>query len=180
MGDPVRIRGIRINFPNLDKKTAFDETQEPKYRAQFVVEKDSDADKAILAEIGKVATEAWAKKADATLAQIKGNNMKYVYQPGALKGYGENSMVLSTSSKNKVRVYDQYGNELEGDAIRSKVYSGCNVDAVVTIFATKQGGIAAGLAGVKFVSDNEQFGGGYVASASDFTFETPPNDPLAQ
>lgn len=172
----IKLENVRISFPYLFEKSSF-ENSDPKYKAHFIVQKGSPADKLIREQI----EEAGKAKHGAKWAQVEkgivGNNMKYVYQPGENKGYGEDSMYLSTSSKVMPSVFHK--NAVRATADNNPVYSGCYVDAVVSIFATSQGGIAAGLMGVRFIDDGEAFGGGRAATAEDFGFEEAHDvDPL--
>lgn len=173
MGEPIKLKNVRISFPSLLEPNEYKGSK--RYRAHFIIEKGSEADKLINEEIGKVANAAWTTKAAGILKSIKGNNMKYVYQNGSAKGYGENSMYLSASSPKKPSVFNK--DKTRASEGNCDIYSGCYVDAVVTIYTTKEQGIAAGLSGVLFINDGEAFGGGYVATPEDFGIDT-SNDVL--
>ena len=170
----IRLKNVRISFPYLMEKSVYQDS-EPKYKAHFIITKDSPEDKAIRARIEEEAKAKWGPKAPTILKSIVGNNMKYVSQPGENKDYPENTMYLSASSDRKPRVFNK--DKREATPENCDIYSGCYVDAIVTVYATKSQGIAAGLSGVMFVADGESFGGGYVASAEDFGISY-EDDPL--
>ena len=177
MNDSIKLVNVRVNYPFVFEKSSFD-GNEPKYRATLVITKGSEADKLIQKTIDDRGFGKHGQKWAALKKSIIGNNMKYVYQDGEIKGYGENTMYLSTASA-KVQPTVFHKNGVRATKDNDPIYSGCVVDAVVSIYATSQGGIAAGLMGLRFKEDGESFGGGRAATAEDFGIEEVTDvDPL--
>ena len=170
----LRLNNVRASFVFVDEQSVY-KGEKIGYKIHLLVKKGSEYDKAIRAKIDEVSKAAWGAKAPTILKSIVGNNMKYVYQPGELKGYDDDVMYLSCSNKKQPRRITK-DKRVVPNGEKSDIYSGCYVDALVSIFATGSQGIAAEISGVMFVDDGEAFCGGYVASAEDFgiTFEDDP------
>lgn len=161
------IKNVRLSFPELFTARAF-EDQEPKFSATFLIPEGSEQDKAIRAEILRVATAKWGAKAAATLKSITGNNMKYCYRPEGEKDYSgyEGHCFFKASNTVRPTVIDRDRTPLtQADG---KPYSGCYVNASVEFYAHSKGGIACSLKGVQFCRDGDAFTGGGVANPEDF------------
>jgi hypothetical protein len=167
----IQLKNVRLAFPDLWKPTAFEDGQELKYGATFLVSKKDPQVKAINAAIQEVATEAWKEKAKAVLTSISGQPNKYCFQDGDNKSYDgfQGCMALSAKNKKRPTVVDKDKTPLtEGD---EKPYGGCYVNASVEIWAqdNKWGkAIRASLRGVQFFKDGDQFSAGSVASEDEF------------
>jgi hypothetical protein len=171
MGQSILIKRARLSYPHLYAKHAFDEKQEPKYKARFVVEKGSEEDKQIQKAINEAAKEVFGAKAAAVLESIKGNNMKYVYADGALSDDEglQDCMILSASNKNVRPLLLDGKKQKLPDTDTGVLYAGCYVAAKVEIYASKDyKGIFATVTGVMFVGDGPAFSGGRPAAEDDF------------
>lgn len=154
----VRLRGVRLSFPAIFEPRAFDETQEAKYSAVFLMEKDGDPEK----------NAAHVKKAmDAIIkSAFKGRHpgpTKVCLRDGAEKpdvdGYGDEVMFISASSRRAIPVVDRDRAPLtERD---DRPYAGCYVNASIRLWAqdNKWGKrVNAQLRAIQFLRDGEPFG----------------------
>lgn len=155
----VRLTGVRLSFPSLFKPSAFDEGQEPKYGAHFIIDKD---DKANLNAI-KVAVK------DMIDSNNDGKKLapeKYCLRDGGTKpdldGYGEDVVFVSTSTKLRPKIWDNDNSQLAEED--GKPYAGCYVDASFDLWwqdHAKYGKrVNAQLRAVRFRKDGEPFGSG--------------------
>ena len=167
----VKLATVRLAFPNLWVAKEFKAGDgKPRYDASFLIKKGSDNDKAIQAGIVQAAKEAFGEKWERTLAGLKGNSNKFAYSDGDLKDYDgyAGHMVIACHAKARPTVIDRNRNPITADD--NKVYGGCYVNAIISIWAQKgeNTGIRASFSGIQFVKDGEPFGGGKRASADDF------------
>ena len=166
------IKNARLSFPHLFEAAPESQSAGAKlvYSAVFLVPKNSDMAKAIMAEIKNVATAKWGAKADDILKQLyqqdriclhDGNTKKY-------DGYA-NCFYINAKDKARPLVLDRDRTPLvESDG---KPYAGCYVNAMVEFWAMdNQYGkrINCCLKGVQFARDGDSFTGGSVASRDDF------------
>jgi hypothetical protein len=82
------------------------------------------------------------------------------------------SIGASAPADKAPRCFDEYGNELDPDAIRRKLYSGCYAHVKVEIYPLLRDDgnrINCAVLGVMFSKDGASFGGGSgPATADDF------------
>lgn len=167
----IQLKNVRLAFADLFKPTAFEDGQELKYGATFLISKKAPQIKEIEAAILEVAIAEWKDKAKGILATIKTNPNKYCFLDGETKSYDGFQGCMALSSKNKKRptVVDKDKTQLsEADG---KPYSGCYVNASVEIWAqdNKWGkAIRCSLRGVQFFRDGDAFSAGSVASEDEF------------
>lgn len=172
--EPIRIENVRLSFPGLFEAVQFEGKGDFNYRASFLVEPGSKADKQILAAIDAAATDKWGAKAEVNLAKAKANPQRICYVDGALKSYDgyEGSWALSASrklDKGRPGVYDKDKSPLSaGDG---KPYAGCYVNAKIEFWAQdNQYGqaVRCTLIGVQFARDGDAFSAGSKPSDDDF------------
>ena len=166
----IKLKNVRLSFPDLFVARPFKAGDPPKFKATFLVPKDSPLVKEIEAAILAVAKEKWPKDHAKVLASVRGNANRFCFQDGDTKTYDgyEGMMAFSAINKARPTVIDRDREPLtEGDG---KPYAGCYVNAIVDIFAYDDSGngISASLGGVQFVKDGEAFAGGRPASADAF------------
>lgn len=162
----IIIKNARLSFPSLFKPSAFDDSQEPKYSATFLLDKKSQKEMIdqVNAAVEKVAKEKFQGKLPAGLKTCfrDGNERDHV------GGYAE-SMFINASSKRRPPVVDKDKSPLvEEDG---KPYAGCFVNAVVRLWAqdNKWGKrVNASLEAVQFAKDGEAFGIAPVDASSVF------------
>lgn len=169
----IKLYNVRIAFcQNLFKPGAFQEGQEKKYSATFLVDKkDTEQLKKINDAIKAAADAKWGAKAKTVLDQIiKGG--KVCLRDGEDKEQYEgfsDCMYIPASSKVKPLVIGRTREELTEDS--GKPYPGCYVNCKLSIWAMdNQFGkrINCTLVAVQFAKDGDAFGGMSVAKADDF------------
>lgn len=166
----VKLKNVRLSFPDLWVARPFKQGDQPKFGAQFLIPKGSalakEIDKAILA----VAEAKWPNKGAAIVKSIKGNPNKFCYQDGDTRDYDGYAGMMSLSAKNTIRplVIDRDKTPLSQED--GKPYAGCYVNATVELFAyTNSGnGISASLSGVQFCKDGDAFAAGKPADPDEF------------
>lgn len=161
----ILLENVRLSFPSLFRKTAFDDKQDPKYKAMFIMPKDHPQLPALKNLMKKVMAEKWDERP---------GSLKLMLRNGAEKadmdGFGSSVVFFNASSDKRPGVYDRGREPLVEDDGRP--YAGCYVNARITVWAQdNQYGkrINAELNGVQFYADGEAFGGGGApAQADDF------------
>ena len=166
----IKLQNVRLSFPDLFDPRPFKPGDTPKFKATFLVPKDSPQIKVIEEAIATVAKAKWPKDWQKVLNGIRGNANKFCFQDGDNKTYDgyEGMMALSASNKTRPAVFDREKTPLTKED--GMPYAGCYVHGVLEFFAydNSGNGIAASLGGVQFVRDGEAFAGGRPASADDF------------
>jgi hypothetical protein len=168
----IFLKKVRLAFPELFEATQVNGQGDFKFRSTFLIDKSR---KELIAEIEaailKVATAKWGAKAEGIIKSIRGNNMRFNFRDGDDKpdydGFPGN-MFIAASNKSRPLVIDNDRTPLT--AQDGKPYSGCYVNATISIFAYDNNGkgISASLGGVQFYRDGDAFSGGGVASVDDF------------
>jgi len=175
----IRLKNVRISFPALAEPEAFGDG-EPAYQAKFIIEPKSEQAKAIKDAIATAAKEQWKEKAADVLKMLtEDKKIAYVEAPYRNKKSGETyagfegkHYLSARNAKSRPTIYNKANVKLEETRdIKSLIYSGCYVHALVDIWAqdNKWGGrINCTLHGVMFANDGENFGGSSVASDDAF------------
>jgi len=176
MSTSVKLKNVRLSFPDLFDATQYQGVGPFRYNASFLIEPGSDNDKAVQAAILEAANEKFGKKAGTVLAGMRGNSNKYCYVSGDTKDYDgyQGMMVLSAHRKQEAGrplVIDGNKNPLRPED--GKPYAGCYVNATVDIYAQdgQNAGIRCGLKGVQFAGDGDAFSGSKVSTPEDFDIE---------
>lgn len=166
----IKLQGVRLSFPDLFDPRPFKLGDTPKFKATFLVPKDSPQIQTIEAGILSVAKEKWPKDFQKIVNSIRGNANKFCFQDGDNKTYDgyEGMMAISASNKTRPAIFDRDKTPLTKEDGRP--YAGCYVNGILELFAydNSGNGIAASLGGVQFVKDGEAFAGGRPASVDDF------------
>ena len=175
----VVLKNKRIGFVNLAEPRSVNGGK-PSYSVRVIVDpKDADV-KALDAAILEVATTQWKDKAKTQIDMLteKGRIAftKKEYRSAStgevFKGF-ENTFSLNASAPadKQPKCFDEFGNELDNDGIRRKLYSGCFAHVKVEIYPLLRDDgnrINCGVLGVMFAGEGEAFGGGSVTTADDF------------
>lgn len=167
----IKLNNVRHAFCNLFEATDFEGDGNFKFRDTFLIPKDSELDKQIWNAVRKVAKEAWGDKYEKILESIKNIPNRAGYRDGNTKsdydGFADH-MFIAASNKARPLVIDRDRSPLT--AQDGRPYSGCYVNATISIYAyDKKGkGIGFSLGGVQFFRDGDAFTGGGVASEDDF------------
>lgn len=167
----VVLKNVRLSFPDLFNPKSFQDGDEPKYRASFLIPKEDEKQlAAIEAAVKETAEAKWGKKAESVLKSIRGNANKFCFRDGEEKDYDgyAGNMALSANNKARPLVIDRDKTPLT--AADGKPYAGCYVNATLEVFAYDKpaNGISCSLKGVQFVKDGDAFGGGAPASPDEF------------
>lgn len=169
----ITLKNVRLSFNNLWEASAYKEGQKKTYSAKLLVPKDSALDKDIWKAIKAEAVATFGKKADAVIEKHKSNNMKFSYEDGDStdREEAEGHMVLNAKRREtdgRPTVVDRDKSPLSaGDG---KPYSGCYVNAIVSIYCQKgeYEGVRCGLKGLQFVKDGDAFSGARAADPDAF------------
>lgn len=183
VGTSIVLKGVRIAFADgLFSAKAFEGKGDARYNCTFLIEKGSDNDKVIRAEMSRVAKKEWDDRAGAIVQSIDGRPQSCCYYSGDLKDYDgfRGKMALSavrSQKKGAPLVIDRDKSQLTINDGRP--YSGCVVNAKVQIWAQDNQygkGIRCTLEAVQFSKDGEAFGTGGPATADGFEEETSTED----
>jgi hypothetical protein len=150
------LKEVRLSFPQIWTPKSFAPGQDPRFNANFLLDKDTQADqiKKIKEAMNAIAEEKWRGKKPAGLKLCLGDGAEKEYD-----GY-ENSMFISASTKVRPTIVDQRKNPLAEED--GKPYAGCYVNAAITLWAQdNQWGkrINASLDAIQFVREGDPFAG---------------------
>lgn len=155
----LKLQNVRLSFPALFIPKSFDDTQEPKYSAVFLLDEDKNSDDIanIRAAIDVVLLEKYTSPKNIP------KGVKKCLRNGEEKpdtdGYGPGIVFLSANSAKRVPVVDRDLTPLTDDS--GKPYAGCYVNASIRLWVqdNKWGKrVNAQLRAVQFVQDGEAFG----------------------
>lgn len=161
-GEKMTLPFVRTSFLKLVKARAFEEGQEPRFEASFLMDPTHKGHLRIInmikAEAEKLAKEHWNGKVPKDLQYCfgdDGNGKEY-------EGY-EGMFVIATNKKaeeGRVTIVDADGNPVQvGDV--GWPYSGCYAHATISLWTNHhaKGGkrILANLRAIKFARDGEPF-----------------------
>lgn len=167
----LTLKNVRLAFPDLFVPTAFEDGQEKKYGATFLIPKGSAQEQEVRDAIEQIAADQWKAKAKTVLASIENNPNKFCFRDGDIQDYDGYAGHMSLTARNKKRptVKDRDTSTLTADDERP--YAGCYVNASVEIWAQDNQygkGMRASLRGVQFVRDGDAFTAGTVARDDEF------------
>lgn len=180
----LMLKNVRLSFPSLFKASSFQDQGEPKFSATFLIEKGSEAHKAVEAEIKRVASAAWGEKAKGIVERQNASQRKLLKdgdtvdgetQDGERKNGYAGHMAIKGSSKNAPLVIGRQRQPITEES--GIIYGGCIVNAQVDIWAQdNQFGkfLNCKLLAVQFWADGEAFGTAARADASAFDAEEAP------
>jgi len=157
------IKNARLSFPNLFQPSSFSPDAPKKFSATFIIEKGSEAEKVVQAEIKKVIAEKWPKG--------KPGSLKVCVRDGSEKdmdGFGDGVLFFNASNDKRVPIFDRDRTPLTEED--GKPYAGCYVNVMVQFWCQdNQYGkrVNASLLGVQFAGDGDAFGGGARAAAAE-------------
>jgi hypothetical protein len=175
----LMLKNKRIGFVNLAEPRSVNGGK-PSYSVRVIIDpKDADV-KALDAAITEVATTQWKDKAKTQIDMLTEKSRiaftKKEYRSAStgevFKGF-ENTFSLNASAPadKQPKCFDEFGNELDSDGIRRKLYSGCFAHVKVEVYPLLRDDgnrINCAVLGVMFAAEGESFGGGSVTTADDF------------
>jgi hypothetical protein len=173
----IVLKNVRLSYPALFAPSAFGDG-EPKFNATFLIEKDSEQHKALMAEIRKIATDAFGERARDIVGKQEASQRKLVKdgdgpdgknQDGEEKDGYAGHVAIKASNKAAPKVVGRQRQPLtEADGIP---YGGCYVNAQIDIWPqdNKYGKfLNCKLLAVQFWEDGDSFGGGARADLDAF------------
>jgi hypothetical protein len=169
MSKKIMLRNVRLSYEHIFTPSKFDDTQEAKYSATFIIGKDHPdlpAVKRAFYEAGQEQFAAdfngkgWPKGYTCSLkdadVDTDGNGELLADKNAAYKGC---YVLEANSTRRPVAVNRNKAAVTEEDGI---IYSGCYVNASLAAagytFGKVKKGVKAYLNGVQFVKDGERFG----------------------
>ena len=169
MSKKIMLRNVRLSYEHIFTPSKFDDTQEAKYSATFIIPKDHadlPAVKRAFYEAGQEQFAAdfngkgWPKGYTCSLkdadVDTDGNGELLAEKNAAYKGA---YILEANSTRRPVAVNRNKAAVTEEDGI---IYSGCYVNASLAAagytFGKVKKGVKAYLNGVQFVKDGERFG----------------------
>jgi hypothetical protein len=169
MSKKIMLRNVRLSYEHIFTPSKFDDTQEAKYSATFIIGKDHPdlpAVKRAFYEAGQEQFAAdfngkgWPKGYTCSLkdadVDTDGNGELLADKNAAYKGC---YILEANSTRRPVAVNRNKAAVTEEDGI---IYSGCYVNASLAAagytFGKVKKGVKAYLNGVQFVKDGERFG----------------------
>ena len=169
MSKKIMLRNVRLSYEHIFTPSKFDDTQEAKYSATFIIPKDHadlPAVKRAFYEAGQEQFAAdfngkgWPKGYTCSLkdadVDTDGNGELLADKNAAYKGC---YILEANSTRRPVAVNRNKAAVTEEDGI---IYSGCYVNASLAAagytFGKVKKGVKAYLNGVQFVKDGERFG----------------------
>ena len=175
----LMLKNVRISYPELFKKVAFKDGT-PKFSGTFLLEAGSEQEKAVKAEIMRVAKEKFDDKAEALIKKaqktdrrlLKDGNDKTNDDGDIAEGYAD-MLYIKGSNKGAVRVVNRDRSDLTEED--GAIYSGCYVNAQLDIWAQDNDWgkfINCKLLAVQFWADGEKLGGDGGESADIDAFES--------
>jgi hypothetical protein len=173
----VKLTNVRLSYPSLFKARAFEDNQDPRYEATFLLDKREHA--ALIKSIREGAVQMLKD-------HYKGNppkGFKFCLRDGVEKddvdGYGAGVMFITSSSKTRPPVVDRNLSPLTAED--GKPYAGCYVNATLRLWVqdNKYGKrVNAELKAVQFAKDGQPFGVAPVNVAEEFEALEGEDDPL--
>lgn len=155
MSKVITLKNVRLSFPQIWTPKAYMEGQTPKFSANFLLDKDGDADQ--IKEFKDAIKEAAAAGFNGQIPK----GIKTCLGDGEEKAYDgyENAVFVSCSSRQRPVVIDRDRTPLVEEDGRP--YAGCYVNAAVSLWVqNNQWGkrVNCNLNAIQFVKDGDSFG----------------------
>ena len=176
MSKKIMLRNVRLSYEHIFKATAFDDSQEAKFSATFIIPKDHPDLPAVKKAFFEAGQESFASDfaggtwprgftcslKDADVATNSTGEVLAEKNPAYVGCY-----ILEANSTRRPVILNRNKSAItEEDGI---IYSGCYVNASLAAagytFGKVKKGVKAYLNGVQFVKDGERFG---MDASSDF------------
>lgn len=181
----LMLKNKRLGFVNLAEPRSVGRDKDgnpgkPSYGLRVIIDpKDPDV-KAIKDAMLEVATTQWKDKAEFQLDNLTTKDrvafIEREYRSASTgevhKGFeGSFSLNASAAENKQPKCFDEFGQELDSDGIRRKLYSGSYGHVKVELYPLlREDGnrINCGVLGVMFAKDGEAFVAGTITTADDF------------
>lgn len=189
----VQVKNARGTFLHLFvAQPAMEEGADPKFNGSFIVEKNSDAAKAVRAAMEAVAIEKWGANGVKILDGFESSKKclrdgdKNLDKEGNVRNGFEGKAVVVAGSKNRPGLFDNKKDPATDKARAlatddGTIYGGCYVNLNIDVYAMdkpKIKGVFAELRGVQFHAHGERLGGNAPSSADEFDVSDEPADDL--
>lgn len=179
MSQKVVTGTVRLSFPNLFEKFAFESGDKPKFSVMLLIPKTDkktvEAMKAAEAEaIETGVSSTWGGKRPKTIASV----IKDADEDGTAEDYPEREgcLYLNVRTDRKPQVVDAQRNAImDPEEIYSGVYGRVSMNAFPYKFGSKAG-VSFGLNNVQKVADGESLAGGSTAEQDFDILEDDEND----
>lgn len=156
----IKLNNVRLSFPQIWTPKAFKSDQTPSFSATFLLHKKDNAKdiKALKVALGETADDKWPSGRPGAL--------KICLHEGSEKdhidGYTSDILYIGTGAKmsDRPRIFDKDMSEID-PMQQSKVYAGCYVNALITLWAQdNEWGkrVNAQLDAIQLVRDGPAFG----------------------
>lgn len=169
----VVLENVRLSFPHLKEPSKSTDDGPLKYRATALMDPDTEIGKKNIAKleaaIKKAAAGVWKDKADKVRKALEKDRRGLRDGDTATNGEGdvydgyEGMQFVSATNSKRPKILHRDKSVMELDEISTKLYGGCYVNMIVSIWATSDkkfggNGIFASLELVQFRRDGEPFG----------------------
>lgn len=172
----VTLKKVRLSFPHLFEPSASKEDGPKKFRATFLMDPNTPEGKANIKVINAAMDKAWGgvfkelskeksdklrSKLDSDRSGLRDGDDATNQQGDVYSGY-EGMMYIGSTNGRKPKVLRRNKSVIDSTEA-AEIYAGCYVNAVISIWATKQekhggAGIFATLEIVQYHSKGEPFG----------------------
>lgn len=170
----VKLKNVRLAFPQLFEAKAFNGEGEPAYSGSFIIEKGNPCLKEIEKTIAAIAKEKWTSKADTILKDLKAKDKVPLRDGDSKSDYDgfPGNMYLAARSKSRPLVINRDKTPLtkEDGIPYGGAWVNCNVDLWCQDNSWGKR-INATLVGVQMVRDGDAFSGSAPGSVDDFESE---------
>lgn len=170
----ITLKNVRLSYPNLFTAKAF-KGSDPKFSASFIIDKESGAK--LITKVNKaidqiIQESGFKGKRGALTGVCLRDGEEKTNDDGTPKdGYGEEVMFLNASNASRPQVVDK-DPSIPLTAEDAKIYAGCLVNAVVTLWWQDNDygkRVNASLKAVQFAADGEAFGEAGVNVEEEFS-----------
>lgn len=174
----VKLKNVRLSFPNLFEAKAFvgpdgKPQGTPKYNATFILDKEENAAEIEQLEkaIGAIVKENFKGNMKALKGICLRDGEEKTDDEGEYKdGFGPDVMFITSSNPNRPQVVDK-DPRVPLTKEDAKIYAGCYVNAVISLWAqnnTFGKRVNANVLAVQFAKDGDPFGEERINPESEF------------
>ncbi len=168
MSENIKLRNVRLSFPNLFEYETYEGKSREKYSGTFLIPKsDTKTIQIIQSAVDGAIQKAGLKKLPIT--------SKICFRDGDETERGELQGHYSLKATTKIRptvIHNAANNKEIITKQDETIYSGCYVNALIDsdFYCYMKGdkGVSANLLGVQFVRDGDPFAAGRVADIEEF------------
>lgn len=152
----IKLQNVRLSFPSLFQHAAFGGESTGKYEATFVLDKKEHKD-----AIEQIKAGMLSLQKDVIKAKVASDKLCLKDGDESGRPEFEGCFTIKASTKKRPLVIDRDKSPITEDD--NKVYAGCYVNAVITLWGQNNSWgkrVNAQLDGVQFARDGEPFGEG--------------------